>query len=352
VIPHSRPVFNAQSLRAVQQVVQQGHTARGPLSEALETRVARLVGKKHGAAIDSGTSALMLALFALQRDVPVRQVGIPAYACRALFFAVRASGAEPVMMDCDADLRLRAAQARALASTLDAVILVHPFGMIEPLVAEKWPCPVIEDIAQAAGGYLQAGGNVQMCDDLQGGELGGFGDVSIASFYATKPWGGAYGGMLLSDCADLHQRVCQMRHADMADVSLPYAGNHQLSDVHAALALDRLERADGERQARLQLAELYDDWISPLDGEPVRRDAAGNHYRYIVRVEDADRLIAALREQDVAAACPVDIPLSRLLDEHCPGAEMARKQCVSLPLLADLTDQEKEMMHKALQTCM
>ncbi|MDQ6988114.1 MAG: DegT/DnrJ/EryC1/StrS family aminotransferase [Mariprofundaceae bacterium] len=346
MIPHSRPVFNAQSLRAVQQVVQQGHTARGLLSEALETRVARLVGKKHGAAIDSGTSALMLALFALQRDAPVRRVGIPAYACRALFFAVRASGAEPVMMDCDADLRLHATQARALASALDAVILVHPFGMIEPMVAEKWPCPVIEDIAQAAGGHLQTSEN------LQGGELGGFGDVSIASFYATKPWGGAYGGMLLSDCDALHQRVCRMRYADAADVSLPYAGNHQLSDVHAALAMDHLERADGERQARVQLAELYDDWISPLDGEPVRRDAAGNHYRYIVRVEDADRLIAALCEQEVAAACPVEVPLSRLLDEHCPGAEAARRQCVSLPLLADLADQEKEIMHKALQICM
>jgi len=182
--------------------------------------------------------------------------------------------------------------------------------------------------------------------------LGGFGDVSIASFYATKPWGGAYGGMLLSDCDALHQRVCRMRYADAADASLPYAGNHQLSDVHAALALDRLERADAERHARVQLAELYDEWLMPLDGEPVRRDAAGNHYRYIVRVEDADRLIAALRAQAVGAACPVDVPLSRLLGQHCPGAEMARRQCVSLPLLGDMTDQEKEIMHKALQTCM
>ncbi len=346
MIPHSRLVFNAQSLHAVQQVVLHGHTARGPLSEALETRVSQQIGKEYAAALDSGTSALMLALFALQKDVPLRRVGIPAYACRALFFAVRASGAEPVMMDCDVDLRLHAVQARALAASLDAVILVHPFGMIEPLVAEQWPCPVIEDIAQAAGGYLQAG------EDLQGGELGGFGDVSIVSFYATKPWGGAYGGMLLSGCDALHQRVCRMRYADAADVSLPYAGNHQLSDVHAALALDRLDRAAAEMQARIQLAELYDEWLMPLDGEPIRRDAAGNHYRYIVRVEDADQVIAALRQQGVGAACPVDMPLSRLLDQHCPGAEVARRQCVSLPLLADMTDQEKETVHRALQTCM
>ncbi|MDX8391385.1 MAG: DegT/DnrJ/EryC1/StrS aminotransferase family protein [Mariprofundaceae bacterium] len=340
MIPHSRPLFDAQSLRAVQAVLEKKHTARGPLSEALEARVAQLTGKKHGAAVDSGTSALMLALFSLQTDAPVRRVGIPAYACRALLFAVRASGAEPVMMDCAADLRLHAVQAKALASSLDAVILVHPFGMIEPLVGEEWPCPVIEDIAQAAGG------------SLYGRKLGGFGDVSIASFYATKPWGGAYGGMLLSDDNTCHQRVCQMRFADAADVALPYAGNHQLSDVHAALAMDRLERAEDEHKARIRWAECYDEWIAPLNGEPVQRDASGNHYRYIVRVEDAEQLVFSLREQGVGAGFPVAVPLPRLLGQDCPGATAARQQCVSLPLLADLTEQEAEIMHKALKICM
>ena len=340
MIPHSRPLFGADSERAVSAVVHGGHTARGPASETLEKRVAALVGRSCAAAVDSGTSALMLALFALSTDRPVRRVGIPAYACRSLLHAVRACDAEPVSMDCTTDLRLNGARAETLAPTLDAVILNHPFGMIEPLVTEDWPCPVIEDMAQAAGGKIGEH------------DIGGFGDVSIASFYATKPWGGAYGGMVLSNQAHIVEQVCLMRDVDAADVSLPYAGNHQLSDVHAALAICRLDSAAAEMIKRCALAARYDDYLQGKDIEVVRREASGNCYRYIVRVENAAQVIKAFRAHGVVAAHPVAMPLSRLMGQACPGAELAQQQCVSLPLLADMTDAEEDQMRKAMAVCL
>jgi len=340
MIPHSRPVFGAESTRAVNDVLQGGHTACGPVSLSLEERVAALTGRSYAAAVDSGTSALVLALFALSIDRPVRRVGIPAYACRALLHAVRACGAEPVCMDCTTDLRLDGTQAEILAPTLDAVILNHPFGMIEPLVAEDWPCPVIEDMAQAAGGRIGEH------------ELGGFGDISIASFYATKPWGGAYGGMVLSSQTHIVEQVCLMRNADAADVSLPYAGNHQLSDLHAALAICRLDSAPAEMVKRRDLAARYDGYLHGKDIELLRREASGNHYRYIVRVEDAAQVMKAFRAHGVAAAHPVASPLSRLIGQTCPGAELAQQQCVSLPLLADMSDAEEEHMLKAMAICL
>ncbi len=341
MIPHSRPVFGADSARAVSAVVHGGHTARGPVSEALEERIASLTGRTHAAAVDSGTSALMLALRALAVDGrELRRVGVPAYACRALLHAVRACGAEPVFMDCAADLRLDRVQAEALAPMLDAVIINHPFGLIEPLVAEAWPCPVIEDIAQAAGGRIG--------ED----ELGGFGDISIASFYATKPWGGAYGGMVLSSLSCYVEQVFRMRNADAADVSLPYAGNHQMSDVHASLAISRLDKASVEIEQRRSLALRYDDYLQGKSAEPVRRDALCNHYRYIVRVEDAVRVVEAFRTHGVAAAHPVSMPLSRLMGQVCPGADVAMQQCVSLPVLADMSDAEEDQMCKAMAACL
>jgi len=340
MIPHSRPVFGVESARAVNSVVHSGYTACGPVSVALEERVAALVGRSCAAAVDSGTSALVLALFALSIDRPVRRVGIPAYACRSLLHAVRACDAEPVFLDCATDLRLDSDQAEALAPTLDAVILNHPFGMIEPLVTEAWPCPVIEDMAQAAGGKIGEH------------DIGGFGDVSIASFYATKPWGGAYGGMVLSNQAHIVEQVCLMRSADAADVSLPYAGNHQLSDVHAALATCRLDSAPAEMGNRRALAARYDDCLQGKDVELVCREAGCNHYRYIVRVENAAQVMKAFRAHGVVAAHPVVAPLSRLMGQTCPGAELAQQQCVSLPLLADMSDAEEEHMLKAMAICL
>lgn len=340
MIPHSRTLFDSACIAAVSGVVAGGHTARGPLNDSLEQRVAGLTDSRHAAAVDSGSSALMLALHALKQRGEINRVGIPAYACRALLHAVRACGASPVFMDCGDDLRLDADHAETLSAGLDAVILVHPFGMIEPLVAESWPCPVIEDIAQAAGGCFR--------DE----PLGGFGDIGIASFYATKPWGGAYGGMLFSDDASFIEQVRCMRHADTAGVELPYAGNHQLSDVHAALALGRLDVANNERDARRALAARFDQCLKALEAVPLSCGEGANHYRYIVRVDSAERAIEALHASGVGAARPVDVPLSRLLGEQCSGAETALQECVSLPLLPNMSDEEQETVLQAMTTCL
>lgn len=340
MIPHSRPRFGAECVRVLGDVVNSGHTARGEVSEALEASIASRVGMDYAAAVDSGSSAILLSLYSLSMDKPVHRVGIPAYACRALLHTVRAFGAEPVCIDCAEDLRLDVKQAEALAPTLDAVILVHPFGMVEPLIMKDWPCPIIEDIAQAAGGCFE------------GRALGGFGQITIASFYATKPWGGACGGMALCNEDRFHERISRMRDIDTADATLPYAGNHQLSDVHAALADCRVNGSDAELQRRRDLADRYDEWLQGKDAVRLRRDAEANQYRYIVRVEDADRTIEALRACGVGAAHPVASPISSLLGQVCPGADAARRQCVSLPLLADMSDEEAEQMHEAIAACL
>jgi len=346
MIPHSRPVFGPAFADAVQQVVKSGQLAAGEVCTALEAEIAGLIGIGHAVTVDSGTSALMLALYALKTKRKISRVGIPAYACRAVLHAVRAVGAEPACMDCGDDLRLDAEKARDMAESLDAVILVHPFGMIEPMAKESWPCPVIEDIAQSAGGRMggQTGGDGRM--------LGSFGDVSIASFYATKPWGGACGGMVMSSDADVCERVRRMRCADTADITLPYAGNHQLSDIHAALARVRISQSNQEHECRMRHAAIYDEWFAGMKPVPVMREATCNHYRYIVRVGDASSVIEALHGHGVGAARPVEEPLSRSVGQDCPGAEAAWQQCVSLPSLTEMSEDELDCMKKAITACM
>lgn len=344
MIPHSRPLFGEPFKRAVADVLESGHTASGSQVEALEREVVARFSSDDAAAVDSGTSALMLALRAIRRQRRVRRVGIPAYACRALVHAVVDAGAEPVCMDCSENLRLDPEKAMQLAPQLDAVILVHPFGFIEPMVAVDWPCPVIEDVAQAVGGAYD------------GRMLGAYGDITVASFYANKPWGGAYGGMVLGrgEYAPICKQVRQMRCADEAPLSLLYAGNHQLSDVHAALVRTRIAVSSDEMARRRKLAALYDMWFDSLDAVPVAHDVSDNAYRYIVRIPGrAGEVIEALRDRGIGAARPVALTLSSLLgDEGCDGAETAWCDCISLPLYAGLGDDEAERIGKAVFACM
>ena len=314
----------------------------GNEAHALEREVSQRLQQPYAIALDSGTSALMLAVRALKKDRKSFHVGIPAYTCTSVLHAVMAAGATPVCMDCTDDLCLDADLALQQGDDLDAVILVHPFGQVEPMVAESWTCPVIEDIAQSAGGCLDSR------------PLGGFGEVAIASFYATKPWGGAYGGMLLSRHQEIADRVRTMCNADTADLSQGYAGNHQLSDVHAALAQERIRLSGQEQKKRKELAGLIDGWFSGKRSRPVGRDAGGVCYRYIVHIEGGvEDAIAALRNSGIYACRPVELPVSSMLGDHnCPGADKAWRECVSLPLLPDMTDEELEEMKKAISTCL
>jgi len=341
MIPHSRPVFGQPFSHAVQQVVASGQVAMGEETLLLEQRIASLLGRKFAMGVDSGTSAISLALRALMQHRPVKKVGIPAYTCSSVLYAVLAVGCKPVCMDCGEDLRLIPDVALQQAASLDAVVLVHPFGMVEPLASESWPCPVIEDIAQSAGA------------ELNGKPVGGFGDITAASFYATKPWGGAYGGMVLSDEEELSSAVISMRDPDAASSLQPYVGHHQLSDVHAVMANVRLGLANEERRARRGHALAMDEWFESDEVRPVAGLQNGNGYRYIIRTpNDAERWIERMRRSGVRAARPVQTPISRLLAVEASGAESAWQDCVSIPMLTDATEKEMEYIREAIEICM
>ncbi len=342
MIPHSRPRFNASFREAAARVLDSGHVAMGDEVAALEREVASRLQLPHAVAVDSGTSALMLAVRALKGPREKFTVGIPAYACNAVMYAVRGAGAEPLYMDCADDLGLDRDRAMSLADRLDAVVIVHAFGLPEPMACEPWPCPVVEDIAQAAGG------------ELNGRPVGSYGDITVASFYATKPWGGACGGMALSHDKGIYDDILSMRNADCADASLAYAGNHQLSDVHAAMVRTRLSMAAGERRRRMRIAGFFDVWLKDKITRPIVRQPGSNHYRYIIRRTGcASGMIRELRGRNIAACRPVQIPISSVPGaDDCPGAERAWQDCVSLPLLSNFSHEELEQMEGALLTCL
>lgn len=317
-----------------------GHPAMGSIAARLEQQLAARLERKFVVAVDSGTSALMLSLRALRQECRIIHVGIPAYCCSSVLFAVRAAGMNPVLLDCGTDLRLEAGQAMQRAASLDAVVLVHPFGMVEPLVSGDWPCLMIEDIAQSAGA------------SHAGRPLGSFGDMAIASFHATKPWGGAYGGAVACNEAEPAEMIVEMRSADQSGEEWPeYAGHHQMSDLHACLALQRIADADALAAERHRRAVVMDGWFVDKASSPVMRD--GNDFRYIVRTPGrAGEVIAALRRHGVGAARPVAAMFPGEQLDDCPGAVAAWRDCVSLPLLTDFTPEEFLCMEEAVRACM
>jgi dTDP-4-amino-4,6-dideoxygalactose transaminase len=336
VIPHSRPRFGPAFEAALLEVLHAGQVVMGERAARLASTIASQLAQPQAVATDSGSSALMLVLRAMQTRAPLRRVGIPAYVCSSVPYAVRAAGAEPVAMDCGEDLRLLPGEAQRQAAGLDAVVLVHPFGMVEPLAAEAWPCPVIEDVAQAAGA------------ELNGRPVGSFGTFAVGSFHATKPWGGAYGGFVAGGDEAMLTAIRTMRDPDRGDRWPGYAGHHQLSDVHAAMALVRIDWAADEGMQRQRLALRLDEWFTALAAEPLAGRHHGNHFRYLVRTSGrAAEAIDMLQALGVGAMRPV--PALWMPETEVPaGASAAFRDCVSVPLLADMTEHESRILKEAL----
>jgi len=190
-LPVSSTITARSLVRALAPSVIDGAGARA----ALEADLRRAFGASNVAVIDSGTSALAMAMRATTRVGGV--VALPAYACvdigAAAIFAqlrVRLYDVDPVTLSADLD-----SVSRVLAQGVDTIVVAHLYGYAADVpgiaaLAAAHGVSVIEDAAQGAWG------------SLLGKRLGAFGPLTVLSFGRGKGMTGAGGGALLGIGAD------------------------------------------------------------------------------------------------------------------------------------------------------
>lgn len=336
MIPHSKPLMHPDDFAAVSAVLESGMLACGPVTTRFEEAFAAFIGRPHAAAVSSGTAALSLVLRALGTGAG-DEVVIPAYACSALLYAVRFTGAVPVLADAGEDGFHPDADTirRVLTPCTRAVVFAHLFGgarSLSDIIALG--VPVIEDCAMAPG----AGVNGR-----RAGNLGTA--ASVFSFYATKVLAAGEGGMALADDARITGTVRDLAdYADKIDGILRF--NFTMTGLSAALGLSQLGRLDAMIARRRELAARYTETLAGT-GLDLPRDRPGERgifYRYVVGTDRVDAMRRILHERGVRAERPVFAPLSRYpgVSPACPAAERAWERALSLPLYPALTGAEAE----------
>ncbi len=341
MIRHSRPTIAAEDIAAVGTVLETGQLAQGEHVRQFEDAMAAYLGRRGAVATNSGTSALHLALLALGVG-PGDEVLMPSYTCVAVTNAVRYVGATPALADIDPHTyNLDAGDARRrLTAATRAVIVPHMFGLpadMDPLT--EWGIPVIEDCAQTLGATYR------------GRRVGGFGTVSICSFYATKLLTTGEGGMLLSDSDTLVRRARDLRdYDDRADATLRY--NYKMTDFQAALGVSQLGRLPQFLARREALAARYEAALRGLPvGLPAQpSDRTRIFYRYVVSVWNAPETSARLLARGVECKSPVGRPLHEYLGaDGFRHTETAARTALSLPLYPLLSDDESDTVVRALE---
>jgi dTDP-4-amino-4,6-dideoxygalactose transaminase len=202
----------------------------------------------------------------------------------------------------------------------------------------EWGVPLIEDCAQAFGATYR------------GKRVGGFGAVSVCSFYATKVLTTGEGGMLLSDSETLLRRARDLRDYD-GRPTLQVRFNYKMTDFQAALGLSQLRRLPEFLARRSTLASRYDEALRHLPVRPPVAPADRTHifYRYVVGVNDAPLLATRLRQQGIDCKSPVGQPLHQYLEATgFARTDHAMRTALSLPIYPSLADEAADAVAQAL----
>ena len=352
VIPAARPLIGDDERAAVDRVLASGMIAQGPEVAAFESEFSALVQGRHCVAVNSGTSALHLALLACGIRAG-DEVIVPSFTFAATANSVALAGATPVFVDIDPESFCMdpVAVEAAVTSRTRAVMPVHLYGHPADMsaimaVARRHNLLVVEDAAQAHAA------------SLDGVPCGAFGAAAAFSFYPTKNMTSGEGGMVTTACDHIAGQVRLLRNQGMERryENEVVGFNTRMTDIHAAIGRVQLGKLEGWTRTRQSNARFFDDHLEGVVVPPVAPGAVHVYHQYTVRVgDDRDGFATALAdEHGVGSGVYYPIPVHRLpsfgkrLD--LPETERAAAEVLSLPVHPGLSQADVEQVVHAVNT--
>lgn len=366
MLAFSRPHVGEGEISEVMDVLRSGWLTTGPRVEQFERDLSAMLDGAEVVALNSGTAALHLAVLAAGLG-PGDEVITTPMTWPATANMVMLAGATPVFVDIDRHtLNLRPELvAAAVTERTRAILPVHFAGLscdMEALggIAAEHGLVIIEDAAHALGAT---------CGETVCGLAGLAG---CFSFHPSKPITTGEGGALVTRDAEVAEKARLLRFhgvtrgaaarlSGTADYEVAEVGfKYNMLDLQAAIGLHQLPQAEALRARREALAMLYHELLADLDGDlvylPASAPAGWRHawHIYVVKVAterlDCSRneFRAALREAKVATGLhyltlniqPLYTRELGCRAEDCPEAVWASERVLSLPLFADMTEED------------
>jgi dTDP-4-amino-4,6-dideoxygalactose transaminase len=342
--------IKAEIAIAISGVLESGHFALGAEVAAFEEEFAVYSGAPFAVAVNSGTSALHLALLAAGVGPGDEVITVP-FTFVATVAAIEYTGARPVLVDIDSQtLTMDAAQIeRAITARTKAIIPVHLYGQpadLDPIreLAQGRGLIVIEDAAQAHGA------------EYKGRRVGNLGDLASFSFYPAKNLG-AYGegGLVTTSNPEYAQAIRILRDwgQERKYHHLRKGFNYRMDAIHGAILRVKLRHLDAWNQARRDYAAQYDLLLRGLDdghsyrlrtpeAAPYSRHA---YHIYAVRSSHRDALQQSLAAEGVQTGIHYPVPI-HLQPAYAdlgyrsgafPVSERAAREVLSLPMYPELS---------------
>jgi dTDP-4-amino-4,6-dideoxygalactose transaminase len=311
---------------------------------ALEQEFSAYCSAEHGVALNTGTSALHLALLAAGVGSGDEVITVP-FTFVATVAAIAYTGATPVFVDIDpVSYTMDVNQIeKAITAKTKAIMPVHLYGQpadMDPImeIAHRHGLKVIEDAAQAHR------------SEYKGRRVGSIGDIGCFSFYPGKNLG-AYGegGMAVTNNAEYAQKMRVLRDwgQDGRYNHVMKGYNYRMDGIQGAILRVKLRYLDRWTQARRTHASQYNNVLMDAAGikTPVTMPYSYHVYHvYVVRLQSRDLLQQKLSEHNIQTGIhyPIPVHLQPAYQDlgyglgDFPCAELAANQVLSLPMYAEL----------------
>ncbi|MCS3742979.1 DegT/DnrJ/EryC1/StrS aminotransferase family protein [Rhizobium sp. BK661] len=335
---------------AVLRVLASGHYVLGVEVARFEEEFATYCDASHAIAVNTGTSALHLALLAADVGSGDEVITV-AFTFVATASAVCYTGARPVFVDVDpVTLTMDPAKLEAaITSRTKAIMPVHLYGQMADMdaikeIADRYGIPVIEDACQAHGA------------EYKGRRAGSIGAAGCFSFYPGKNLGACGEGGIVVTNNDEHARKIRMLRDWGQEQRYHHAlkgFNYRMDEIQGAILRIKLRHLEAWTEARRVRAEHYSALLA--QSRSVRTPIAAIDRRhvyhvYAVRTGDREHLQQTLRSEGIHSGLHYPIPV-HLQKAHLdlgyqpgdlPVSEAAAREVLSLPIYPELTLKQVE----------
>ena len=374
IIPISLPVTGEEEWQALKEPITTGWLTSGPKVRAFEEAFAARHNVKHAIAVTSATTALHLALIAL--DIKEGdEVIVPAFTWVSTANVVLYQGAKVVFVDIDPTTFNidREKLKDKITSKTKAIMVVHLFGLCAPMDEIKsiaGNIPLIEDGACAAGSAYK------------GVPAGGLGLMGCFSFHPRKSITTGEGGMITTNDDALAEKLQilrnhgasiseEQRHHGAQPYILPdfnvLGYNYRMTDLQGALGCVQLKKLDSFIDERSKWANYYEQQLSSIEWiktPSFTSDFKHGWQSYVLLIDEEkspitrNQIMEKLQELGIStrpgthAVHMLGFYANRykMLPSDFPGAQIANDKSISIPLHNRMVKEDYQYIVNAIKS--
>ncbi len=356
-IPLCIPALGDEEVNAVEEVLRNGWLAHGPKNHEFEELFQKHLNVKHAITMNSCTSALHIALEALNIQ---GEVITPSFTWVATVNAIILAGATPIFVDIDKNTRNISPQAieTAITDKTEAIMVVHYGGLPADMpaiikIAQKHNLRLIEDSAECLGATY---------NDIQVGTY----DMGCFSFFPTKNITTGEGGMFTTNDDALARRIRTLiahgidsttfarekAEKPWLRIASQYGYNFRMSNVLAAIGAEQMKKLNTLNAARQHIANCYIQRLSKnaqigLHHIPKGFTHSWQMFTILVPQNVRDPLLAHLREQQIEASVHFDPPVHQQEPYHdiyqatpLDNTNLVSASLITLPIFPTMTENQ------------